>query len=102
MLSTPAGNDAFDLPFILLELGGIVFWSLMIAIPKRMPAFTSQALAGIALGLIVGAPLFWALVFPQRSGIEGAARLILMMPLLGLNLLLAAVAMIRASRTPHY
>ena len=93
LFSAPSGNDAFDIPFLLLQIAGVLFYIIAIAKPRR---FSRQIVKWTALLLIVALPLFWASVFPQQSGIEGAARLILAVPLIAINMMLAFAAYLRA------
>ncbi len=92
LLNTPAGNHTFDNAFLILQAAGMAFFVLAIWKPRW---FRQAAVRGTALVLVVGLPLLWTVAFPERNGIEGAARLILAAPLVAMNILLAFVADLR-------
>ena len=70
----------------------MVFWIVVITKPAR---FTLAVVRWVALVVIVAVPLAWAALFPEQSGIEGAARLIVAVPLVALNIMLAFAAYLR-------
>lgn len=95
LFQTPAGNHVFDIPFFILEcLGGVVF---IVAVAK--PTLVAHwAVRWLSILFIVVLPLAWAILFPQGSGVEGAARLILAVPLVATNILLAFAAFLRTRK----
>ena len=95
LFHAPAGNSDFDIPFLVLQALGIGFFSLVIGIPKR---FSQMHVRWAAVLVILVAPAVWTTAFPQRSGIEGAARLMLAVPLVTFNLMLAFAAYLRTKR----
>lgn len=95
MFGTPAGNHAFDIPYMLLELAGILMWIAVQFRVRSLPAWGPGALKIAAFLLLLGLPSFWSIAFPVRSGIEEAARFLVNVPAVGLNLVLAAVTFYR-------
>lgn len=95
MFNAPAGNNDFDIPFLVLQAVGIGFFSLVIGVPRR---FSQVHVRWAAILVILIAPAVWTAASPQRSGIEGAARLMLAVPLVTFNLMLAFAAYLRTKR----
>ncbi|MFN7933364.1 MAG: hypothetical protein U0R19_08565 [Bryobacteraceae bacterium] len=95
MFQTPAGNHVFDIPFFVLECAGAVVFILAVAKPTVVAHWVVRWLSVI---LIVVLPLAWATLFPQGSGVEGAARLILAVPLVATNIMLAFAAFLRTRK----
>jgi len=88
-----AGNGAFDLPFLVLEVLALL-GSLVLAVAARRSAVPNPTLAGVQVivGFVagVGLPLLWNTVWPIHDGIEGAGRFILGGAASGLNALACA------------
>lgn len=95
LFNTSAGNSTFDLAFLVLQLAGVIFWILVIAKPKR---FSTSTVRWVSVVVIVAFPLLWAGLFPEKSGIEGATRLIVAVPLVAMNILLAFAAYLRTKK----
>ncbi len=76
-------------------MAGLAFWILVIAKPKP---FSRNIVRWVSVLLIVALPLFWAAAFPEKSGIEGAARLIMAVPLVAMNIMLAFAAYLRTRK----
>ncbi|MBL8220526.1 MAG: hypothetical protein JNL62_14935 [Bryobacterales bacterium] len=95
MFNLPSGNHASDLLLLLLQALGLGFFSLVIALPRR---FSQAHVRWAAILVVLIAPAVWATAFPQRGGIEGAARLMLAVPLVTFNLMLAFAAYLRTKR----
>lgn len=98
MFGTPASNSDFDLPFLFLQAAGIVLWIFVVIFARRLPAWAPKAVAGAAFVLVVALPVFWHVRYPPFGGIEGAARLLVMIPTVGLNLILLVVSWFRVRR----
>lgn len=96
MFNAPAGNSDFDVPFLVIEGLGIVFWIVAIAKPGR---FSAALLRWVAVLVVVAVPAFWQIAFPSRSGMEGAGRLIMAVPLIAMNILMAFAAYLRGKKS---
>jgi len=95
LFNAPAGNNAFYVPFLVLQVLGMGFFILAFAIPQR---FSQANVRWAAILIILITPIVWTTAFPQRSGIEGATRLILAVPLVAFNLMLAFAAYLRTRK----
>lgn len=61
-------------------------------------AIANWAVRWVSVLVIVVLPLAWATLFPHASGMEGATRLILAVPLVATNIMLAFAAFLRTRK----
>jgi hypothetical protein len=95
LFQAAAVNRAFDIPFYLLECAGAVFFVFAVAKPA---VISYVAVRWASILLILALPAAWIVLFPQTIGIEGATRLLLAVPLVTTNIMLAFAAYLKTRR----
>ena len=95
LFQTPAGHSVFDIPFFVLECAGAILFIVAVGKPAAIPNWLVRL---VSVLLIVILPVVWATLFPHASGIEGATRLILAVPLVATNIMLAFAAYLRTRK----
>ena len=98
MFGPVGGSAAFDKTFLILEALGIVLWIGLLFAGRRLPDWCPWAMGLLAVFLIVVLPVYWYVAYPVQHGIEGAGRILFLVPLVGLNLILAAISIFRVVR----
>jgi len=95
MFGTPATAPGMGLVVFALVLLGVV---LLVGVvrARRGAEGVERTVRRVLLVLAVLVPLGWHLVYPSGSGIEGAARLLLLPPLVLLDLALGGLWAYRA------
>lgn len=88
MLGSAGGNSGFDAAFLAIEVAGIVLWLIALILAGRMAVRTLWLFGVLDLLLVVGVPVFWYLGYPAAHGIERAARLLFLVPLIAANFFL--------------
>lgn len=95
MFTPPSGNSGFDKPFLLLQLAGIVGWVAALLVGRRLPPWSPWPLAFLWLSVVFVVPAYWYAAYPVRNGIEGAGRIMFLVPLVGMNAVLGVVTLVR-------
>jgi len=75
-----AGNDGFDLAFIVLELVALLASVVLAGVAARQASSRPGLVpAQIAIGLVAGivVPTLWNVGWPSSSGLEGAGRFVI-------------------------
>ncbi|MBL8178259.1 MAG: hypothetical protein JNK48_26525 [Bryobacterales bacterium] len=95
MSPASAGHGLFDAPFLMLQGIGMAFFIFAFASPRR---FSQGMVRWAAILVVVLLPGLWIWAFPGRGGIEGAARMMLAVPLVAMNAMFGFAAYLRTRR----
>ena len=95
MLGNAPGNSQFDLVFLIAQGISILFLIYSSIFPKSLPAWSFTAVIIFMVAAILILPLVWYLVFPPLGGLDGAGRIIVLVPAIILNLIFGVVSLIR-------
>lgn len=94
MWPSGAGSSAFDAPYLVIQVVLALVALVLLIGGRSLGAFGGPVLVA-ALLCYVGTPAWWYLAYPPANGIEGAGRILFLVPTLGINGVLLAIAVWR-------
>jgi hypothetical protein len=86
MLGDAPGNSAFDIWFLLLELLALGLSLGLALFTKHWPVSALWPTWTVGALIVVVMPVLWYLILPPQPGLDGAGRLMFVVPMTAVNL----------------